>query len=184
MTNAPHGRELVELVERSPHRRRILETIPLVEAELAAGYAAAGRGAPLPGVAPVELSRRLGVALGVIAYHVRTLADAGALELVAERRIRGAVEHRYAITAAGAAARADTALEVAVRALEAIGAGMHDLNPAAHANAALRRLGRPAPTSAPRPTLAEEATVRVIRQMAADGEVTPEEAEVMLGDAR
>lgn len=123
------GRELVELVERSPIRRRILEAIPLAE--------------PGAGVSPVELSRRLGIRLGTVAYHVRVLAHAGVLELVAERRVRGAVEHRYDVTSAGQAAHVDTPLEVAIAALEAIRDESVDwVHAGTIATAALERLGR------------------------------------------
>jgi predicted ArsR family transcriptional regulator len=44
---------------------------------------------------PVELSRELGVTLGAVAYHVRTMAADDRLRLVDERRVRGAVEHVY-----------------------------------------------------------------------------------------
>ena len=45
---------------------------------------------------PVELSQRLDVNLGVVAYHVRTLERLGLIRLVGERRVRGAIEHYYA----------------------------------------------------------------------------------------
>ena len=44
---------------------------------------------------PVELSAWLGATLGTTAYHVRTLERLGLIELVAESRVRGAVEHHY-----------------------------------------------------------------------------------------
>jgi len=44
---------------------------------------------------PVELSGWLGSTLGTTAYHVRTLERLGLIELVAENRVRGAVEHHY-----------------------------------------------------------------------------------------
>lgn len=44
---------------------------------------------------PRELAERLGMSLGVIAYHVRTLYELGLLELVEETRVRGAVQHHY-----------------------------------------------------------------------------------------
>ena len=46
---------------------------------------------------PVELSRALGVALGVVSYHVRVLADLGMLELRRTGQARGAVVHEYGI---------------------------------------------------------------------------------------
>jgi DNA-binding transcriptional ArsR family regulator len=44
---------------------------------------------------PVELSGWLGSTLGTTAYHVRTLERLGLIELVAESRVRGAIEHHY-----------------------------------------------------------------------------------------
>ena len=44
---------------------------------------------------PVELSGWLGSTLGTTAYHVRTLERLGLIELMAESRVRGAVEHHY-----------------------------------------------------------------------------------------
>jgi DNA-binding transcriptional ArsR family regulator len=44
---------------------------------------------------PVELARTVDASLGTVAYHVRTLKDLGMVELVSERRVRGAVEHVY-----------------------------------------------------------------------------------------
>jgi DNA-binding transcriptional ArsR family regulator len=44
---------------------------------------------------PRELAELLGASLGTVAYHVRTLYDAGHLELVDEQRKRGAIEHFY-----------------------------------------------------------------------------------------
>ena len=44
---------------------------------------------------PVELAGWLGAALGTVAYHVRALERVGLIELVAQTRVRGAVEHHY-----------------------------------------------------------------------------------------
>jgi DNA-binding transcriptional ArsR family regulator len=44
---------------------------------------------------PNGLAGALNARLGTVAYHVRTLAGAGAIELSDERRVRGAVEHFY-----------------------------------------------------------------------------------------
>jgi DNA-binding transcriptional ArsR family regulator len=44
---------------------------------------------------PSQLSKELGVALGTVSYHVRTLHDMGLLELMREERQRGAIEHYY-----------------------------------------------------------------------------------------
>lgn len=103
--------ELADLIDRSPIRRRILEAIT-------AGME--------DGASPVGLTRALAAgpvrapSLGSVAYHVRILERAGALELVAERRIRGAIEHFYRVTELGAAGVQASPLEVAVAALELI----------------------------------------------------------------
>jgi DNA-binding transcriptional ArsR family regulator len=44
---------------------------------------------------PVEIARELGVPVGRVSHHVRTLAALGAIELVRTRPRRGAVEHFY-----------------------------------------------------------------------------------------
>ena len=44
---------------------------------------------------PTELSRRLGAPLGSVSYHVRVLAELGALQLVEQLPRRGAIEHYY-----------------------------------------------------------------------------------------
>jgi DNA-binding transcriptional ArsR family regulator len=44
---------------------------------------------------PRQISTRLDASLGVVSYHVRTLDRLGMIELVGERRVRGAVEHYY-----------------------------------------------------------------------------------------
>jgi DNA-binding transcriptional ArsR family regulator len=44
---------------------------------------------------PVDLSAELGVDLGHVAYHTRTLDSCGCLELVDTAQRRGAVEHFY-----------------------------------------------------------------------------------------
>jgi DNA-binding transcriptional ArsR family regulator len=48
-------------------------------------------------ISPTQLSRIANVSLGSTAYHVRTLVAAGVVELVDEGRVRGAVEHFYAL---------------------------------------------------------------------------------------
>jgi len=48
---------------------------------------------------PKVLSDRLGVSLGVMAYHVRTLHQLDLLKLVGTRQRRGATEHMYAAVA-------------------------------------------------------------------------------------
>jgi DNA-binding transcriptional ArsR family regulator len=44
---------------------------------------------------PNQLAGWLGAGLATVAYHVRTLAQLGLIELVDETRVRGAVEHHY-----------------------------------------------------------------------------------------
>jgi DNA-binding transcriptional ArsR family regulator len=44
---------------------------------------------------PRELSDLLGEPLGNLSYHVRVLAECGALVLVGERRVRGTTQHFY-----------------------------------------------------------------------------------------
>jgi DNA-binding transcriptional ArsR family regulator len=48
-------------------------------------------------ISPTQLSRITGGTLGSTAYHVRTLVSAGVVELADEGRVRGAVEHFYAL---------------------------------------------------------------------------------------
>jgi DNA-binding transcriptional ArsR family regulator len=50
---------------------------------------------------PNELARELGMPLGRVSYHIRLLADLGAIELVDTQPRRGALEHYYrAVTSA------------------------------------------------------------------------------------
>lgn len=44
---------------------------------------------------PEAIARDTGIHLGVVAYHVRQLAQAGLIELDHEERARGAVRHVY-----------------------------------------------------------------------------------------
>ena len=46
-------------------------------------------------ISPVELAKRLTVPLTTVSYHVRILAQYGALKLVGTKPARGAVEHFY-----------------------------------------------------------------------------------------
>jgi DNA-binding transcriptional ArsR family regulator len=48
-------------------------------------------------ISPTQLARITGGSLGSTAYHVRTLTAAGMVELADEGRVRGAVEHFYAL---------------------------------------------------------------------------------------
>ncbi|WP_272474535.1 winged helix-turn-helix domain-containing protein [Baekduia alba] len=50
-------------------------------------------------ISPTQIARVTGGSLGSVAYHVRTLVAAGVIELAGEGRVRGAVEHFYALTA-------------------------------------------------------------------------------------
>jgi DNA-binding transcriptional ArsR family regulator len=49
-------------------------------------------------ISPTRLARITGSTLGSVAYHVRTLVAAGVVELADEGRVRGAVEHFYALS--------------------------------------------------------------------------------------
>lgn len=49
-------------------------------------------------ISPTQIARVTGGSLGSVAYHVRTLVAAGVIELAGEGRVRGAVEHFYALT--------------------------------------------------------------------------------------
>ncbi len=44
---------------------------------------------------PNEIAQELGMSVGDDSYHVRTLKDAGIIELVQERPVRGSTEHFY-----------------------------------------------------------------------------------------
>jgi DNA-binding transcriptional ArsR family regulator len=48
-------------------------------------------------ISPTRLSEITGHTLGSVAYHVRTLLAAGVVQLAQEGRVRGAVEHFYAL---------------------------------------------------------------------------------------
>ena len=52
-------------------------------------------------ISPTQLARITGGTLGSTAYHVRTLLGAGVVTLAEEGRVRGAVEHFYAIVPGG-----------------------------------------------------------------------------------
>lgn len=58
-------------------------------------------------MSPTELAERsgAGVSLGVVAYHVRILRDAGLLELDELVPVRGSAEHFYRLTDCGHAVR-------------------------------------------------------------------------------
>lgn len=48
-------------------------------------------------ISPTQLARITGGSLGSVAYHVRTLDEAGIVEKDSEGQVRGAVEHFYAL---------------------------------------------------------------------------------------
>jgi DNA-binding transcriptional ArsR family regulator len=48
---------------------------------------------------PIQLAKEMGKPLPNVSYHVRELHKLGALALVRERQVRGAVEHTYTATA-------------------------------------------------------------------------------------
>lgn len=48
-------------------------------------------------MSPNELADKIGVTLGTAAYHVRTMEKQGAIRLVNESRVRGAIEHFYTL---------------------------------------------------------------------------------------
>jgi DNA-binding transcriptional ArsR family regulator len=51
-------------------------------------------------ISPAQLQRVLSdQSLGSVAYHMRVLASAGVIELADEMRVRGAIEHYYAVVA-------------------------------------------------------------------------------------
>ena len=56
-------------------------------------------------LSPSELEERMGVGLGLVAYHVRTLRDDGLVALVETRAARGSLESFYRLTARGELAR-------------------------------------------------------------------------------
>jgi DNA-binding transcriptional ArsR family regulator len=61
-------------------------------------------------ISPTQLQRVLSdQSLGSVAYHTRVLASAGVIELADEARVRGAVEHYYALVADVAAEFIDPA---------------------------------------------------------------------------
>lgn len=63
---------------RHPSRRRVLR-------EMAEGEA----------ISPRDLARRLQLPLSNVSYHVRVLAECGAVKLVATQPVRGSIQHFY-----------------------------------------------------------------------------------------
>jgi DNA-binding transcriptional ArsR family regulator len=47
---------------------------------------------------PNEIAQEIGMPVGDVSYHVRTLKEAGVIELVDERPVRGSTEHFYRAT--------------------------------------------------------------------------------------
>ncbi|MEA2361317.1 MAG: hypothetical protein QOD71_462 [Thermoleophilaceae bacterium] len=47
---------------------------------------------------PVELAREMQESLANVSYHVRALHELGAVALVRQRQVRGAMEHTYTAT--------------------------------------------------------------------------------------
>lgn len=47
-----------------------------------------------------DITPELGEPLTTVAYHVRLLADSGALELRSTNQVRGAIEHHYTVSPA------------------------------------------------------------------------------------
>ena len=52
-------------------------------------------------LSPKNLSHELQAPLSTVNYHVTELADAGLIEIVSERQVRGAIEHFYRAVDAG-----------------------------------------------------------------------------------
>lgn len=48
-------------------------------------------------MSPNEIADEIGATLGTTAYHVRTMEKFGAIRLVEETRVRGAIEHFYTL---------------------------------------------------------------------------------------
>lgn len=46
-------------------------------------------------MSPNEISDKIDATLGTVSYHVRTMEKFGAIRLVEEKRVRGAIEHFY-----------------------------------------------------------------------------------------
>jgi DNA-binding transcriptional ArsR family regulator len=74
-------------------------------------------------MSPSELARETGDVVGVTAYHVRVLAEAGLAELVRTQPKRGAVQHIYRGTGAGPVGET---LMLSERAANALVAELHD----------------------------------------------------------
>ncbi len=64
-----------------------------------------------PPASPRELTERLGDTLSNVSYHFRVLAEAGALELVSTRPVRGSTQHFYGMSIEAEWAQAVLALD-------------------------------------------------------------------------
>lgn len=74
----PNNNQALLAALRHPLRRRILRLM------------SDGREA-----SPSEIAKQLGETLSNVAYHVRVLVDAGALQAAGEKPVRGATQHFY-----------------------------------------------------------------------------------------
>lgn len=63
-------------------------------------------------ISPTKLADITGHTLGATAYHVRTLQEAGVVELAEEGRVRGAVEHFYGLVPDNAAEITDPLVDL------------------------------------------------------------------------
>ena len=78
-------------------------------------------------ISPVDVAAETGEPLGVVSYHVRSLASAGLLELAGRSFRRGAVKHHYRATEQlGLTVRARVTHEGAVVLAERIRAAVAD----------------------------------------------------------
>jgi DNA-binding transcriptional ArsR family regulator len=82
---------------------------------------------------PVELSGWLGSTLGTTAYHVRTLERLGLIELMAESRVRGAVEHHYRARERSSVSDEAWAAAPAIAKQAAVSASLETIDAYAHA---------------------------------------------------
>lgn len=48
-------------------------------------------------MSPAEITDKIGLTLGTVAYHIRTMEKQDAIRLVREARVRGAIEHFYTL---------------------------------------------------------------------------------------
>jgi DNA-binding transcriptional ArsR family regulator len=81
MAASSHSTQDLFVALGHPTRRRILR-------EMAGG----------PPASPRELTERIGDTLSNVSYHFRVLAEAGVLELVSTRPVRGSTQHFYGMS--------------------------------------------------------------------------------------